>query len=78
MQIIRAANAAWTKQVVCTGKGNNRDGCGALLLVSVGDLYYVDDSAGYYATFMCANCSKETSFLYYPRTGLPSKSEWSF
>jgi hypothetical protein len=55
----------WSKEYKCTGKGNGGGGCGAILLVSEGDLYqtashHYDGSSEYYTTFRCPCCSVQT------------------
>ena len=55
----------WSKQYKCTGKGNNRVGCGAKLEVFQEDLYETrhegyDGSTDYYTTFCCSECGAET------------------
>ena len=57
--------SGWSKECICTGKGNGGGGCGALLLVSSSDLYQTashsyDGSSEYYTTFSCCNCGVET------------------
>ena len=51
----------WSKEFTCTGKGNGDGGCGAVLLVSEGDLFrtsrcYYDGSSDHYTTFQCSEC----------------------
>lgn len=67
MEVLSKGNPAkpWSKKFKCTGSGNNIIGCGALLLVSQGDLYQTahhsyDGSSDYYTTFMCPCCGAET------------------
>lgn len=64
MKVIKKSKA-WTKRVKCTGAGNLGGGCGALLEITVFDLYqtvsydYTGDSE-YRATFTCCECGVET------------------
>jgi len=63
----------WPKARICTGMGNNNDGCGAALLIDKSDLYqthhnYFGNSVNgvqsfltsYYLTFKCPCCDAET------------------
>lgn len=55
----------WSKRFKCTGRGNGRGGCGAMLLVEEGDLYrtyssHYDGSHEVYITFSCPCCGVET------------------
>ncbi len=55
----------WSKEYVCTGRGNGGGGCGARLLVSEDDLYHThhyDYGGGHdvYVTFTCPCCGVET------------------
>lgn len=54
----------WAKEYECTGAGNNGGGCGAVLLVEIGDLYrtfsHARDETSVYITFTCAACGVET------------------
>lgn len=67
MQILKKGRdqQGWSRKFKCTGKGNGGGGCGALLLVSEGDLYYThsyDYGGGHdiYVTFRCGACGVET------------------
>lgn len=52
----------WAKQITCTGKGNGRGGCGAVLLIEEPDLFqtskhsYGDTYPEYFVTFKCSEC----------------------
>jgi hypothetical protein len=50
----------WAKEFTCTGKGNGNGGCGALLLVEIGDVFETQsqcrDETDYYVTFRCGSC----------------------
>jgi hypothetical protein len=54
----------WTSKFTCTGHGNGGGGCGAVLLVSEGDLYQTSsscrDETDYFTTFCCCECGVET------------------
>lgn len=55
----------WSKQEICSGKGNGGWGCKAILLVEEGDIYgtsrcHYDGSVDHYATFRCSECGVET------------------
>ena len=67
MKIIKKGRQqdGWSKEFVCTGKGNGDGGCGAKLLVSETDLYetvsgHYDGSTDYFTTFACPACGVET------------------
>lgn len=73
----------WTKECVCTGKGNWNGGCGAKLLVEETDLYQTSSSARdeteYYTTFMCEACGVETDIEATPSVRVrlvPRSREW--
>jgi hypothetical protein len=70
----------WSKEFKCTGKGNGGGGCGAILLVSKGDIYqtsshHYDGSSDYYNTFTCPCCRVETDIDNLPFYVRQSKSE---
>jgi len=54
----------WSHEYECTGGGNGDGGCGALLLVSIDDLYktysHARDEITTYVTFTCPECDVET------------------
>ncbi len=54
----------WSKELECTGAGNQGGGCGAILLVEQGDVYSTysscRDEVTNYHTFMCSQCGVET------------------
>lgn len=63
----------WTIEVKCTGSGNGGGGCGALLLVSEGDLYnthHYDYGGGHdvFVTLRCTECKVQTDL---PRNNWP-------
>lgn len=67
MKIIKKGHKqkGWSKEFKCAGKGNGGGGCGAILLVEEGDLYYRRDYAydlsyEVYTTFSCPCCRVET------------------
>lgn len=66
MEVIKKGRPqkGWSIEVECTGRGNGGGGCGALLLVSVGDLYktysHARDESTEYITFTCSECSVRT------------------
>ena len=55
--------AKWSKEITCTGRGNGGHGCGAVLLVEEGDLYYtrchVRDEVDVFVTFTCGFCGRK-------------------
>lgn len=72
----------WSKECKCTGDGNGKGGCGALLLVEQPDLFRTEsharDETTYYTTFKCSECGVLTDIVV-PSTiaaGLPSKRTW--
>jgi len=66
MKVIKAGRPqkGWAGEFECTGAGNGRGGCSALLLVEEGDLYRTcsnaRDEITYYTTFECSECGVET------------------
>ncbi len=57
MRLIRAgSDTGWGRELRCTGKGNNLNGCGALLLVEKGDLHIAEAVA----CFKCPGCNAWT------------------
>lgn len=61
----------WAKQITCTGKGNGRGGCGAVLLIEESDLFQTakhsyDGSSEYFVTFACSECSVLTDVNGWP------------
>jgi len=55
----------WSKKFKCTGFGNNRKGCGAILLVDEKDLFkttrcLMDGSTITYVSFKCCQCKALT------------------
>ena len=66
----------WSSEFTCTGKGNDGGGCGAILLVSVGDLFKqyhgcYDGSivVDTYISFKCSECGVITDIW---KSGEPS------
>ena len=72
----------WTTETACTGYGNGNGGCGAHLLVGIGDLYKTYSHAlsetTTYITFECPECGVETDLADNEtnRAGVPS-AVWS-
>ena len=61
----------WAKQINCTGKGNGKGGCGAVLLIEEADLFRTgkhsyDGSSEYFVTFKCSECGVLTDVNSYP------------
>lgn len=62
MRILKAGRKqkGWAKEFDCTGKGNGDGGCGARLLVEIGDLFltrsHIRDECEVFVTFKCAAC----------------------
>lgn len=54
----------WAREETCTGHGNGRGGCGAVLLVEQGDLYKTQshsfDETETFITFQCVACGVQT------------------
>ena len=51
----------WSKELECTGAGNGGGGCGARLLVEIGDVFETERSCmgrdiDYFVTFRCSEC----------------------
>ena len=70
---IEGPDENWPKARICTGYGNNNNGCGAALLLDKSDLYQTRSSyyghavdgvqpllKSYYLTFRCPCCKAET------------------
>jgi hypothetical protein len=67
MKVIKKGRGqkGWSKEYTCTGNGNGGGGCGAILLVSEGDIYMTSHSdygggTDYFTTFRCPLCKVET------------------
>jgi hypothetical protein len=63
MKVIKKGNGAkgWSKEMTCTGKGNQEGGCGAKLFVEQADVFrtssgHYDGSTDYYTTIQCPEC----------------------
>lgn len=78
MEVIKKGRSqkGWSKETECTGKGNGDGGCGAVLLVSIGDLYKTYSSARdettTYITFTCPECEVKTDMKNVPSNLLTS------
>lgn len=85
MKVIQSGDQrgkGWKRQYICSGKGNDCEGCGAVLLVEQSDLFHTTsgarDEVEYHATFCCPECGAYTDIpsrdlpghLYIP--GLPA------
>jgi hypothetical protein len=59
MKLLKEGKAT-SKEVECTGEGNGNDGCGALLLLEEGDLFFtyshVKDETDRFISFRCLYC----------------------
>lgn len=73
----------WAKECECTGAGNNKKGCGAILLVEQADLFYTYSSCmgrdeTYHVTFQCPECTQFTDLSDTPFYGsrLPSHADY--
>ena len=67
MKVLKSGTGqkGWSLKTKCTGAGNGNGGCGAVLLVEEGDLYFThsshyDGSNETYITFKCPECGVET------------------
>lgn len=62
MRVIRKGRPqrGWSQEFECTGRGNDGGGCGAQLLVEIGDVFETTrccrDEVDYYVTFRCSEC----------------------
>jgi len=62
VQVIKEGRkqTGWSQQLECTGAGNGGGGCGAMLLVEIGDVFETQsscrDETDYYVTFRCQCC----------------------
>lgn len=74
MEVLKKGRSqeGWTTETECTGSGNGDGGCGALLLVSIGDLYKTYNSCmgetDTYITFTCSECKVKTDVRNFPRS----------
>lgn len=64
MEVLKKGSG-WSLEETCTGKGNGNGGCGSLLKVEEGDLFFTrsssyDGSSESYITFQCPVCRKYT------------------
>jgi hypothetical protein len=73
----------WTQDLKCTGKGNARPGCGALLRVLESDLFkttsHARDETTTHVTFRCSECENLTdikSLAHNIVAGLPTMGRW--
>lgn len=75
--------AAWSSEQRCTGKGNKKIGCNALLLIEGNDVFggsktHYDGSSSDWKAFMCLECGAFTDIYDVPsnvgRRG-PTKAE---
>lgn len=72
----------WAKEFACTGAGNGKGGCEALLLVEAGDLFRTEntcrDETDYFVTFICRECGVLTDINGWPGSvrDLPDRAEW--
>ena len=75
MKVIKPGDGrrGWAKQYTCTGRGNGGGGCGAVLLVEIGDLFHTSrscyDETDYFPTFACVECGVKTDI---PEVDLPA------
>ncbi len=71
----------WSVESICTGAGNERDGCGAKLLVDEGDVYLTYNASimrhQEYVTFRCPECGFETDLAGEGRRGSVPPRVWS-
>ena len=62
MKILRKGRpqTGWAKEYTCTGAGNGDGGCGAVLLVEIGDVFETQRNCMhetvYFTTFRCPEC----------------------
>lgn len=76
--------ANWSVQILCSGKGNNKIGCGAVLLVEESDLFnstrvIEHDHVVMQTSFCCTECKAHTDIDNVPTeifNRLPSKREF--
>jgi predicted RNA-binding Zn-ribbon protein involved in translation (DUF1610 family) len=72
----------WAREFWCTGAGNGDGGCGALLLVELGDLFQTTSchmgEVDYFVTFKCPDCGVLTDIDRSPfcAASLPKQHEW--
>lgn len=62
MKVIRKGREqkGWAKEYTCTGAGNGNGGCGAVLLVEIGDVFETQRNCmhetDFFTTFRCPEC----------------------
>lgn len=60
----------WATEQTCTGAGNGKGGCGAVLLVEEADLFKTSSSCmgevEHYVTFRCIACGVDTDITNVP------------
>lgn len=69
----------WSKEYLCSGKGNGDGGCGATLLVERDDIFatkheHYDGSTTFYKTFRCPECGVMTDI---PDSDFPFTPRWT-
>lgn len=68
MQVLRkgCGQVGFSMERLCTGKGFEDGGCGALLLVEEGDIFFTEsharDETTRYESFQCPECGVRTDF----------------
>ena len=82
MKIIKEGRnqKGWAKELECTGEGNSKGGCGAILLVEEGDIFHThhyDYGGGHdiYTSFECAACGVITD-IDAPSRRYPDYADW--
>lgn len=73
MKVIKEGSGqrGWSTEATCTGAGNGKGGCGAVLLVEAPDIFstysHARDESTQYKTFKCCQCGVLTDLK-----GVPS------
>lgn len=69
----------WAQEYECTGQGNGGGGCGAVLLVERGDLFYTArhylSEVETFITFRCMSCKVLTDIPRCPVQPLPDSKD---
>ena len=66
----------WAVQIMCTGKGNSDNGCGAVILVEESDLFNTTTVTTVQTSFHCTECKANTDIDNVPESifnRLPSR-----
>lgn len=76
----------WSVEAKCTGAGNGNGGCGAVLLVEIGDVFETQrncmNETDYFTTFRCPECGVLTDLAPVPGhvrdAGRAQRDKWKW